>query len=310
MNRDRDDLAELLRWYPATWRDRYGAELVALMEDDLDGRRPSLRYRASMATSGMAQRARSAGLAGDGATPEVRVRAGALVVLAAWAALLVGGAAFAKASEHYSYTLGTPGHHLAIVAYDAVVAAAVIGALLVLVAAAVALPATVRFLRDGGWPSVRRSIGTAALLTVAAALATAGAASWAHHLTYHQRNGGDTGYGFAFLGWALLVASTLAAWTWAGTALARRIELGRVELQVEAGLAVAVAVVVGVTSAAVAVWWAAMAHGASWYLAGTRPGTHPSPVTVQLVLIEGWLTVATAVALFGAARVVRSSRAA
>ena len=83
------------------WRDRYGDELVALMEDDLDGRRPTLRLRASMAAAGLRQRARSAGLAGDGAAPEVRVRAGALVVLASWAALVLGGAAFAKASEHY-----------------------------------------------------------------------------------------------------------------------------------------------------------------------------------------------------------------
>ena len=94
MSGDRDDLMALLRWYPASWRDRYGTELVALMEDDLDGRRPTFAYRASMAASGMGQRLRAAGLVGDGAAPEVRVRAGALVVLASWVALVLGGAAF------------------------------------------------------------------------------------------------------------------------------------------------------------------------------------------------------------------------
>ncbi|HEY4929175.1 MAG TPA: hypothetical protein VIH95_08480 [Acidimicrobiales bacterium] len=308
MTEDRDDLAGLLRWYPPAWRDRYGTELVALMEDDLDGRRPSLRYRASMTTSGLRQRARSAGLAGDGAAPEVRVRVGALVVLVSWAALLLGGAAFAKFSEHYSDAVLSPGHPVAVRAYDAVMAIAVVGALLVLVGVAVALPAALRFLRVGGWSSVRRPFVTAAVLTVVAVLATADVGAWAHHLTFHQRNGGDGIYGFAILDWALLTAGTLGAWTWAGIRTARRIELDRSTLRIEAFLAVDVAAVVEVTSVAIGVWWVAMAHGASWFLAGTRPGTHPSPVTVQLVVIEGWLLAATTVALFGATRVIRSLR--
>ncbi len=309
MIRDRDGLAGLLRWYPPAWRARYGAELVALMEDDLDGRRPSLRYRASVTASGLRQRARSAGLAGDGTAPEVRVRAGALVVLASWTALVLGGAAFAKASEHYSYAVASADHRAAVRAYDAVIAVAVVGALLVLVGVALAVPAAVRFLRAGGWSSIRRPFETAAVLSVVAAAATAGVSVWAHHLTFHQRNGGDLLYGLAVLGWALLVAGTLGAWTWAAIATARRIDLDHSTLRIEALLAVEVAVTVGLTSVAIGVWWVAMAHGASWFLAGTRPGTHPSPVTVQLVIIEGWLASATTVALFGATRVIGSLRA-
>ena len=80
-------------------------------------------------------------------------------------------------------------------------------------------------------------------------------------------------------------------------------------MRIEALLAVEVAATVGLTSMAIGAWWVAMAHGASWFLAGTRPGSHPSPVTVQLVIIEGWLAAATTVALVGATRVVRSLRA-
>jgi len=310
VSRDRDDLAGLLKWYPVSWRDRYGAEMVALMEDDLAGRRPSLRYRASIVASGMGQRARSAGLAGDGATPEIRMRTGALVVLASWAALLLGGAAFAKASEHYSYTLGAAGHGVAVTAFDVVTAAAVVGAVLVLMGVSVALPATVRFLRAGGWPSVSGPILAAVVMTAAVVLATVGVGVWAHHLTYRQRNGGNGGYGFAILAWVLLVATTVAAWTRAGIRVARRIDLDRAALRVEAYLAVDVAAAVAVTSAAIGVWWIAMSDGASWFLAGTRPGTHPSPVTVQLAMIEGWLVAATALALYGAGLVIRSLRAA
>jgi hypothetical protein len=310
MSRDRDVLARLLRWYPAAWRDRYGSELVALMEDDLDGRRPSLGYRVTESSAGLRQRVRSAGLAGDSAAPEVRMRSGALVVLTAWAALLLGGAAFAKAAEHYSYALGSSGHEVAVTAFDAVTAVAVIGAVLVLVGVVVALPATVRFLSAGGWSWVRRPIVVAVVATAVVALATAGVSAWAHHLTFQQRNGGDTGYGIAILVWVLLVAGTLAAWTRAGIEVARRIQFDRTTLRVEAYLALYVAAAVGVATVATGVWWVAMAHGASWFLAGSRPGTHPSPVTVQLVVIEGWLMAATAVALFGAGLVIRSLRAA
>ena len=308
MNRDRRDLTALLRWYPSAWRDRYGPELVALMEDDLDGRRPTVRFRISMAVSGLRQRARSAGVAGDGATPEVRVRAGALVVLASWAALVLGGAAFAKLSEHYYDATLADGHGMAVAAYDAVVVLAVTGLALMMVAVAVAAPAARRFLRAGGWAAVRRPVIVAALLSVAVLLATVGLGTWAHHLTVHARNGGNAAYGVAFLAWVALVAAVIAFWTAAGIALARRLDLGRARLRIEAGLAIAVAVVVGVTAATIGLWWVAMARGASWFLAGSRPGTHPSAVTAPLVILEGWLVVAAAVALYGAVRITRSVR--
>ncbi len=44
-----DELGRLLRWYPPAWRDRYGDELVALLEDELDGTAPTVRLRVSLA---------------------------------------------------------------------------------------------------------------------------------------------------------------------------------------------------------------------------------------------------------------------
>jgi len=306
---ERGDLTGLLRWYPPAWRTRYGPELVALMEDDLEGGRPTVRFRTSMAVSGLRQRARSAGVAGHGSPPGVRVRAGALVVLASWTALVLGGAAFAKLSEHYSDATLAEGHGVAVAAYDAVLVLAVTGLVLVLAGVAVATPAAWRFLRAGGWPAVRRPMVVAAVLSVTVVIATVGLGHWAHHLTVHARNGGNAVYSGAFLAWAVLVAAVLATWTGAGTAVARRLDLGPTSLRIEAGLAFAVAVVVGVTAAMIGLWWVAMARGASWYLAGTRPGTHPSAVTAPLVILMGWLAVATAVALYGAVRVGRSVRA-
>ena len=301
-------MTSLLRWYPPAWRARYGPELVALMEDDLDGRHPTVRFRASLALSGLRQRARSAGVAGDGATPAVRVRDGALVVLASWTALVLGGAAFAKLSEHYDNAVPADGHRMATAAHDAVVVLAVMGLVLVVTGVVVAAPAAWRYLRAGGWTDVRRPVVVAALLSVAVLLATVGLGVWAHHLTVHARNGGNAAYGVAFLAWAALVGAVLTSWTAAGIALVRRLDLGPTCLRIEAGLAIAVAVVVGVTATTIGLWWVAMARGASWFLAGTRPGTHPSAVTAPLVILEGWLAVATLIALCGAVRITRSVR--
>jgi len=49
-----------------------------------------------------------------------------------------------------------------------------------------------------------------------------------------------------------------------------------------------------------------MAGGAPWFLAGTPAGTRPSPVTLHLVAVEGWLVAAASVAAYGAVRVRRA----
>jgi hypothetical protein len=49
--------ARLLRWYPRAWRDRYGDELAAVIQDDLDEGRPAWRLRLSVAGGGERGRA-------------------------------------------------------------------------------------------------------------------------------------------------------------------------------------------------------------------------------------------------------------
>ena len=305
---DRTDLAGLLRWYPPEWRARDGDELVACIEDELDGRHPTVRLRVTLATAGLRQRARATGIAGDGTSPAVRVRAGALVVLVAWAVLVVGGAAYAKAAEHFASAGSAASQALAGDAYRAVVALAVLGTGLVGAGLVVAVPATGRLLRAGGWGQLRRPLARAVAASVASVGATVGLASWAHLLDVAQRNGADAGYVMAFSAWALLGTVTVGLWTAAGVSVARRIDLGPAVLRVEAGLAVATGAVVVATAAAVGLWWSGMATTAPWFLAGTRPGTHPSPVTLQLVTVGGCLAVACALAAYGALRVVRGLR--
>jgi hypothetical protein len=299
MSADRSPARGLLRWYPRGWRSRYGDELVALMEDELDGAPPSPGFRASVAVAGLRERARSVVVAGSRGTPEFRIRSGALVVLAGWTALVAGGAAFSKAAEHFADAQPAAAQTLSRAAYIFVAVLGATSGLLVVLGAAVALPATVRFLRDGGWTSVRRRVLAAVACTVAVVVVTAGLSLWAHHLDIHQRNGGDLAYTTAFLAWAGLAAVMLGLWAAVAVAVGRRIDLGTRAVRVEGTLAVLVTACMVSMTAAVAVWWAAMAEGAPWFLAGTPPGTRPSPVTVPLVLIAGLLVVACAVAVRG-----------
>ena len=52
--------ASLLRWYPRAWRERYGGELAALIQDNLDEGRPAWRLRLSAIGGGLRERFRQA----------------------------------------------------------------------------------------------------------------------------------------------------------------------------------------------------------------------------------------------------------
>jgi hypothetical protein len=49
-------VAKLLRWYPRAWRERYGDEFLAMVEDSLDGRPPTMRLHLSVAWAGLRER--------------------------------------------------------------------------------------------------------------------------------------------------------------------------------------------------------------------------------------------------------------
>jgi hypothetical protein len=54
-----DAKQSLLRWYPASWRERYGDELVALLEDRSYGGRLTLHARLELAWAGLRERVHS-----------------------------------------------------------------------------------------------------------------------------------------------------------------------------------------------------------------------------------------------------------
>lgn len=81
----------LLRWYPPSWRARYGEEFAEMLLADLQDRPRSWRRGADVACHGLRARLSCAGLAGRGQAPGVQLAAlaGALAVFAVLSAAML-----------------------------------------------------------------------------------------------------------------------------------------------------------------------------------------------------------------------------
>ncbi len=295
-----------LRWYPRSWRARYGDELIALLDDEYDDHLPSLVHL-GLVSGGLRQRARQSGLTGDSAPAADGVRAGALVVLAAWVAFVIAGASFAKFSEHFDEALphSMSAHRLPDLAFTALQTLAGVASILVAVGALLAVPTFVRYLRAGGWPSVRGHFLRALACTGLTVAVTVPLLVWAHHLTPHQRNGGLHMYGALLLIWAALIVMTLTLWTVVATAAGRRVAFSKAILTAEAILAGVIAVAMVLMVGATAVWWGQMAKDAPAFLNASPGGVPGSPWDVWLVATVALMTVAMGTAAVGVVREAR-----
>jgi hypothetical protein len=296
----------MLRWYPAQWRARYGVEFIAMVEDDLDGRTPSIAYRFAVARSGIRERLREAGWQVDSMSPEGRMRGGALTVLMAFAIFVIAGVAFAKISEHWDQSIHRGSRHLPAVSFNLLGSLAVACGLAVLIATGALLPNFVQLLRTGGWPAIRRRVLWAASVTSVAVVVGAGLVVSAHQLTTDQRNTGFGGYQFLFAVVAILFAASVVTCAAAAIGITRRLAIGMAKLKVLGVLAVAVAACMPLMTAAAALWWGTMATTAPWFLAGTPAGSSPSPLAANLLVVLVMMAMASVAAIFGLLRVIRS----
>lgn len=83
----------MLRWYPASWRDRYGEEFTELLIADLAERPRSWRRSADVARSGLLSRLASAGLSSHPLDPVLAARASLATLACSSAVFLTFGAA-------------------------------------------------------------------------------------------------------------------------------------------------------------------------------------------------------------------------
>ena len=298
--------ARLLRCYPPAWRERYGDDLAAYLDDTYAGRLP-LRAASSLVAGGVREwvrfiRASFAALPAAG-----RVRAGALIVLAGWAAFVVAGSGFAKISEHFDSSLSARSRIVPDIAYAVVQDVATVSGLIVVIGLVLAVPALLRLLSSGGWPVIRRHVMRAAVASAVTAGTTIAVAAWAHQLSAAQRNGGNAGYAALFLAWAGLVAVTVALWTVAVIGTARRLTLPRPVLIAEGALATALTLGMLIMLVAAAVWWAAMASAAPSFFGGA-PGIGAA-WTPQLLATATLMVAGLASAAVGVVRIAQAVRA-
>jgi hypothetical protein len=271
----------LLRWYPRAWRERYGDELVALIDDLYPDGRLGVGCRVSIMWEGLRERAHGAGLVGGTAAVRDRRRMGALVVLWAWTAFVVAGCALAKNSEQVASSD----------ARDVVVVLAVVAGVAVAVGALAVSGAALSLLRRGGARHVSVHARRAMWATAISVLATCCVVTWAGSLPRSSRESAPWPYALAYCGWAAVVAATLACWTGVAFAVGRRVRLSDRLLSVEATIASVVAVAMVSTTVAAIIW---------------RTGL-PARGSLQTAVVIGAMVVADAVAGFGVS-LVRPAR--
>ncbi len=210
------DAAKLLRWYPRGWRERYGEEFLAMVEDSLDGRRPRWRLRLSVAWAGLRERGHRARLTGQKALLRGLNRG--------WGTFLVAGFVFSILPDDFRASPSPARAWRATTVLDAVVALAVLGGVAVLAGGLLALPAFGRFLRVGGWPQIRRQVAWAAGTTATAGGGLAALILVPGTETYDQVNG-SWAYGLGLAVTTLLLAVALGLWASTATTTAKRLGL-------------------------------------------------------------------------------------
>lgn len=252
-------MSRLVGLYPAAWRARYGSELEDLIAAMRDDGHAAWRLHLDVLRGASREWLRAA-----------RGRNGLLMVLWAWALTVVAGGTVQKTTESGTTLL---------------LVAAVTAALLVTAGLALAVPATIRFLRTEGFTPVSAPLLVALALSAIALVALGGLVLWSSHLSDAARNGHDAPYTAAFIATGLLGTAALTAWTALATTLARRIALSRTTLRAQSALA-----------AGVALTLPAITVGAA-----LTPGS-----TLQIVPAVVAMAVATALGATGARQALRA----
>ncbi len=233
-SRPRDTaVASLLRWYPRAWRQRYGEEFLAMVEDGLAGQRPTWRLTVSVARAGLRERGRA--LVSRRAL--ARYGRGIDSVLDRWWPTV----ATANILAFLPATLGAPAPGSrawqVTTALDALIAVMALTGLAVLGGGLVAFPAFRRFLRAGGWATIRWRVAGAAAATVVAGGALTGIVLWSRSHTSALLD-----ISAVYLGWAtvttMALIGALGLWRSAVKATAGHLDLSHRERTAEAVLGV------------------------------------------------------------------------
>ena len=298
----------LLRLYPRAWRARYGDELTDLILQASGSRGPCLRLTADVALAGIRERLRAIGSLGNDLTPGDRTQSGVLLVMWSWMLFVLGGIGVQKAAEHWKAAVPTAKAGVPEVAFGVLLVVAAIGSVLVLAGITCGARALAPFLRAGGWKHIRRPIYRASAITGLTVTGLLALSIWAHNLSLAQRNGHNSAYSAAVLIWALLFAGCLFTWAAAAVSVVRYLNLKPRLLTIETRIAAAVTAMMATMTIASAIWWAAVAHTAPWFFAGTAPGTQGTVAPLNLLIPVAFMLTATLLASLGTRRSLHNAR--
>ena len=244
-------LGRLLRWYPRAWRERYGEEFLAMVEDTLDGDRPGWRLRLGVAWAGLRERGHRVRLAGRRPLPRLaRGLAGEPGSVTIVAGYLVAILTHVLGMSHARQT----GAILAMLT-----ALTGLAGLALLTGLLATLPALIRLLRAGRRPKVRRGLVWAAGATAATGAGLAWLTFWSGTSSLTPLNTSPTCL-CGLIGTVLALMVALHEWT----AVARRLDLTlRVRVAERLLGTVAVSAVVVVLGVAV-IWYSVISSPAFW----------------------------------------------
>jgi hypothetical protein len=192
----------LLRWYPASWRARYGEEFAELLAAELAERPRSARRTADVIASGLLARCTVAGLTSHELAPADQAQAGLTTLGCALAAFLgLGVAMLAQLATGWQWASPTSSSDV-----FGTLVMTMAGASLALLALAAAAPV--------GWRACRSAASRDARIARSAALALISAATLVAGARHFQNAWPGTGGTGAQHG---LVPGGLSAFGWAST---------------------------------------------------------------------------------------------
>jgi hypothetical protein len=250
--------ARLLRWYPKAWRERYGEELLVLIQDTVDEGRPTWRLRLGVVRGGLRERVHQAVRAGTAAAK--RKSAG-------WWMTVVAAGILGGLPWNLKASLPPARAWQKTAAFDVLLGAFAVTGVVVLASGLVAAPAFIAFLREGGWRKIRRRVAWAAGATVAAGGGLAGLFLGQRSMSSAElSHSGTYGAGVVATTAALTAASGL--WASAAAAAAKQLKLATRARAAQPLLAAVTLIAAFAIVPANLIWLAATESSLPWLVIG------------------------------------------
>jgi len=292
-----------LKWYPRSWRDRYGEDLAMFLQDRYGTGPIPMSARVSMVWSGSTERLRAGGIFGTSADADTRIRGASLLVLCAWGLFVVAGIAFASYSQHWPITMPRTHPWLPVAAMGAAQIAVTTGVLILMVAGLLVLPALVHLLRSESWRSMWALVRAAVISATVAGAASVVIIAWNHHLGPSPTATTPSALRAASAVGGLLVVGALAASSVTAVAIVYRLDLSHRVTHLLGVLAMAMAGVLFVIFAGAMTWWMTLVVHEPWFLGSLVPRYQSAPAPLAVIMLGLVMVIGLVLAGVGTARI-------